>query len=1062
MLGATDRSHPSEYLHTVCEPDPSSEHARYPIEYPGSYPEGHSLLMSFSIVFVHGLNPLSKANFAELTWTHGNGNLWPVKHLPQRVPSARIHIFSYNSRAAWDTSTNGIQQHATTLLDRLSGAREARPAKGNYNVPIIFVAHSLGGLVVKQALVAAKNDDTFADLRENTYGLVFFAVPHQGGHGASLGTIAKNIVTSMTGSSKNDLVESLRANSLFQENQATFFRHQLEDYQIVSVCETKPTKIKHFAWATAIIVVDEKSAILGLTGTRERLISIDSNHSEVCKFEADNDKFDPIKRAIGRLADDAIAPMKTAADPQTPAESLTLNPYPDNEYFEVPFDNNKNYVERSSITNQLEELLDLSNPTTASTSLRVVLYGLGGAGKTELAVRFAERHRKRYKAIFWVYGADASRLKEGFERIGQTIDRDDRGPHRDLVLDAQTWFAKNRGWLLIIDNVDDQDVLDALRWHYLKGGMDGHVIVTSRNPSTSVYWNGIEVADMNHSEGTTLMTNIMGQRDGGEDTVLSKLLGDLGHLPLAIDQASSYIAATGMSIQEYHRWFEIEKARLLEEVPSTYYKYDSRQTVMTTWEISFQRIQQSHPAASKLLLMMSFFSHDDVPITMLQLKFDSLRHWSSNGEWEALPADQEWVQSELKSTLEDGLRLRDAIRSLRNFSFIRYKPGGKSLWLHPLVHYWASHKLETRPDRQKLTMCSIGLVASSFKKEDRLPPIATPYGKGDVAYVGEEKTLRLWPWRQLARMPEAMAHLCLSLLQVLEYTSTADDPVVMTRLPAKDAHRVIDHATQFSEAADGYLQVSVALWRLTRAAAIEGAVRLMEKVMTQSDVASVSPRIKATSLGLLFVIFLDGGHLLRAFLTSDVGTKVDNPLRVNALDTRAERHTQAFQHDNLALNSLPFCAWFDNPSKLDSPLERYVYNMGCYIHIRFAGALGRDCIHKGLAEQVMKVFEALCGQNSEEYRRSVWYLTNLLEEQGAWKQVRQYLEPLVAQSLDEPILVWSHERCIIRLVHAYFELGLSHEAQDLSERVQRSYNNAGKCLRSMQKNRLPAEDKISQ
>lgn len=105
--------------------------------------------------------------------------------------------------------------------------------------------------MVKQALVAAKNDDTFADLRKNTYGLVFFAVPHQGGRGASLGKIAKNIITSTTGNGKNDLIESLCAYSLFQENQATFFRHQLEEHQVVSICETKPTKIKHLAWASA-------------------------------------------------------------------------------------------------------------------------------------------------------------------------------------------------------------------------------------------------------------------------------------------------------------------------------------------------------------------------------------------------------------------------------------------------------------------------------------------------------------------------------------------------------------------------------------------------------------------------------------------------------------------------------------------------------------------------------------------------------------------------------------------------------------------------------------------
>ena len=375
--------------------------------------------------------------------------------------------------------------------------------------------------------------------------------------------------------------------------------------------------------------------------------------------------------------------------------------------------------------------------------------------------------------------------------------------------------------------------------------------------------------------------NITGRQSEAEDTELSRLLDDLGHLPLAIDQA--YMAATGMSIKEYHRWFEIETARLLKEVPSTIYNFNSQQTVMTTWEISFQRVEQSYFAASELLLMMSIFSHDDIPIKMLQLNYDSLRYWASNGEWEALPEDQEWVQSGLKSTLYNDLRLRDAIGSLRKFSFIRFKPDGDSFWLHPLVHYWASYKMTEHPDQQKLTMCSIGLVASSFKKQDRLPPIATPYGKRYEASVGEEKTLRLCPWRQylnlmphahrclqhvtsLTKMPEAMAHLRLSLLQVLEYISTADDPVVKERLGVENAHAVIDHVERFGEAPDEYLKYSATLWRLTRAAvcycqkhaavmsnrchwcrrATEGVARLMKNVIKEPAGTNRTPRIQAT------------------------------------------------------------------------------------------------------------------------------------------------------------------------------------------------------------------------
>ena len=97
----------------------------------------------------------------------------------------------------------------------------------------------------------------------------------------------------------------------------------------MSIFEDRPTKFtKFFGRATSLVsecirphrytnifqvIVDQKSATLGLAGTREKLLSVNSNHSEVCKFESDDDKFEPIKRAIGKLANDAIEKEKRAA-----------------------------------------------------------------------------------------------------------------------------------------------------------------------------------------------------------------------------------------------------------------------------------------------------------------------------------------------------------------------------------------------------------------------------------------------------------------------------------------------------------------------------------------------------------------------------------------------------------------------------------------------------------------------------------------------------------------------------------------------------------------------------
>ena len=103
----------------------------------------------------------------------------------------------------------------------------------------------------------AKNNDEYASIKRATYALVGFAVPHRGGHRAGLGAIAKDIVATLGGNSRNDLVESLKANSLFQENQAELFRHQLEDYRILSFYETRPIMYEGwkgvFRWLTSFV-----------------------------------------------------------------------------------------------------------------------------------------------------------------------------------------------------------------------------------------------------------------------------------------------------------------------------------------------------------------------------------------------------------------------------------------------------------------------------------------------------------------------------------------------------------------------------------------------------------------------------------------------------------------------------------------------------------------------------------------------------------------------------------------------------------------------------------------
>ena len=87
-----------------------------------------------------------------------------------------------------------------------------------------------------------------------------------------------------------------------------------------------------------------------------------------------------------------------------------------NQYFHVPFDSNKNYVDRTQVTHLLEKKMSPHDEGCGSAK-RVVLFGLGGSGKTEIAVQFAQRQRHCYEAVFWVNGVDEMHMNAGYRDI---------------------------------------------------------------------------------------------------------------------------------------------------------------------------------------------------------------------------------------------------------------------------------------------------------------------------------------------------------------------------------------------------------------------------------------------------------------------------------------------------------------------------------------------------------------------------------------------------------------------------------------------------------------------
>ncbi|KAA8651121.1 uncharacterized protein ATNIH1004_003814 [Aspergillus tanneri] len=221
---------------------------------------------------------------------------------------ARIFIYGYNSNITnpQTMSTAGVKDHANTLLNLLDMERSPQL---NVRLPkIIFIGHSLGGLVIKQALLNAQEDPKYTAIRTGTSGLVFFGCPHHGTKGVELGKIAAKVARFVSkGHASNDLLDCLEHNSLFTRQMSVRFSHQLEDYKVVSFIEGKevllggsgPASISH-------LVVDEESAVLGLPGQRETRLKLDADHSQMCKVGSRGPMYKLIKGNIKQIADSRV------------------------------------------------------------------------------------------------------------------------------------------------------------------------------------------------------------------------------------------------------------------------------------------------------------------------------------------------------------------------------------------------------------------------------------------------------------------------------------------------------------------------------------------------------------------------------------------------------------------------------------------------------------------------------------------------------------------------------------------------------------------------------------
>jgi tetratricopeptide (TPR) repeat protein len=297
----------------------------------------------------------------------------------------------------------------------------------------------------------------------------------------------------------------------------------------------------------------------------------------------------------------------------------------------VPFGRNKDFVGRETILNNLPARIFPG--ADEHDCKRTAIEGLGGVGKTQIALEAAFRIRDAHPdcSVFWVPAVDATTFENAYRDIGQQLKvpgiEEEKADIKALVKAALSHESVG-SWLLIIDNADDTKLLfgDSALANYLPFSRKGSILFTTRNHELGVRLvesesHIIPVEEMSRDEALKLLRKDL-KGDLMSDTRSNEaLLEFLANLPLAIRQASAYIAKNQISTAQYLELCKSSNADMIELLSRDFedrHRYETIQNpVATTWLISFRHISDHDPLAADYLRFMCFLAGKDIPQSLL-------------------------------------------------------------------------------------------------------------------------------------------------------------------------------------------------------------------------------------------------------------------------------------------------------------------------------------------------------------------------------------------------------------------------------------------------------------
>jgi transcriptional regulator with XRE-family HTH domain len=335
----------------------------------------------------------------------------------------------------------------------------------------------------------------------------------------------------------------------------------------------------------------------------------------------------------------------------------------------VPYARNPFFTGRESILKTLEERFF---PCTDLYACHVqALCGIGGIGKTQVALEYAYLHRQKYTAVFWIHAESSFTTITGIRSIVPTdaVPDEHIQAETDRMQIFTNWLKTHAGWLLILDNLTDFSILEK----FVALNPMGQILLTTSSQVTGPLATPLHMEGMTIGESTLFLlrrARLMTLHDTINDIpdTLAHQAAEIARLmhglPLALDQAGAYLEETNCSLSDYLSLYEQKRAWLLERRGR--FVTGHPDSVAATVLRAYEKIKAMDGLAADLLSVSALSGSETIPEASL---FQGAEYLGSNA----------------LSLTKDKTLLYDAISTLRTHSLVTYHAPLSVLSLHPLV-----------------------------------------------------------------------------------------------------------------------------------------------------------------------------------------------------------------------------------------------------------------------------------------------------------------------------------------------------------------------------------------